>query len=49
MNALFHPTIALLQSSSLANVVQQERERVVAYEATLEKLAEQLAGLGNGA
>ena len=32
-----------------ANVVQLERERAVAYEATLGKLAEQLAGLGSGA
>jgi phosphonate utilization transcriptional regulator len=29
MNALPHPTIALLQSSSLANVVQQEIERAI--------------------
>ena len=29
MNALFHPTIALLQSSSLTNVVQQEIERAI--------------------
>jgi len=29
MNALLHPTIALLQSSSLANVVQQEIERAI--------------------
>jgi phosphonate utilization transcriptional regulator len=29
MNALVHPTIALLQSSSLANVVQQEIERAI--------------------
>ena len=29
MNALVHPTIALLQSSSLANVVQQEIERSI--------------------
>jgi phosphonate utilization transcriptional regulator len=29
MNALLHPTIALLQSSSLANVVQQEIERSI--------------------
>lgn len=29
MNAIPHPTIALLQSSSLANVVQQEIERAI--------------------
>lgn len=29
MNALMHPTIALLQSSSLTNVVQQEIERAI--------------------
>ncbi len=29
MNALLHPTIALLQSSSLANVVQQEIEKAI--------------------
>ncbi len=29
MNALLHPTIALLQSSSLTNVVQQEIERAI--------------------
>jgi hypothetical protein len=29
MNALLHPTIALLQSSSLATVVQQEIERAI--------------------
>ena len=29
MNALPHPTIALLQSSSLATVVQQEIERAI--------------------
>lgn len=29
MNAIAHPTIALLQSSSLANVVQQEIERAI--------------------
>src|SRR3954447_2158313 len=29
MNALFHPTIALLQSSSLTSVVQQEIERAI--------------------
>lgn len=29
MNAVVHPTIALLQSSSLANVVQQEVERAI--------------------
>src|SRR6185436_1756791 len=29
MNAVFHPTIALLQSSSLTNVVQQEIERAI--------------------
>jgi phosphonate utilization transcriptional regulator len=29
MNALFHPTIALLQSSSLTTVVQQEIERAI--------------------
>src|SRR3954469_12668948 len=29
MNAVFHPTIALLQSSSLTTVVQQEIERAI--------------------
>ncbi|UUZ72151.1 hypothetical protein LP415_27230 [Polaromonas sp. P1(28)-8] len=29
MNAVFHPTIALLQNSSLTTVVQQEIERAI--------------------
>ena len=31
MNAVMHPTIALLQSSSLTTVVQQEIERAILH------------------